>query len=1114
MLETLEALIGTDETTVGVVSMDWSVWQPRIDQWPFLADWRTQTADDFSESKSEILQKLEVAIPSERRDLLVKHVCDQVALVLGIRDVQSIGLEAGFSDLGMDSLTSVELRNRLQHSLGCTVSTTLAFDYPTVEDLVDYLAQQVLNLENLETFDIERQLTETKKVAVLPSAYLSRQEPIAIIGMGCRFPGGVETPEDFWSLLHQGIDAIIEVPSDRWDLDQYYDPDPELAGKMYTRYGGFLEHLKDFDSQFFGIAAKEAQSLDPQQRLLLEVTWEALEHAAINPQHLAKTLTGVFLGISTHDYFQYLACREAQEIDAYMVSGNANSTASGRLSYLLGLLGPNLAVDTACSSSLVAVHLACSSLRNQECRVALTGGVNRLISPEITINHSRARMLSADGRCKTFDARADGFVRSEGCGMVVLKRFSDAQADGDRILAIIRGTGMNQDGRTSGLTVPNGPSQQAVIRQALANGKVDPAQVSYVEAHGTGTSLGDPIEMKALGAVFAETHSPANPLLLGSAKTNIGHAEAAAGIAGLIKVVLQLQHQQIVPLVHFQRPNPYINWSDLPVQVPTEVMPWSVNGTPRIAGVSSFGFSGSNAHMVVEEAPDPVNEGQSTGNPPEADKTERPLHLLALSAKTPAALDELVNRYHDYLETHPELAIADICYTANTGRAHFNHRFATIASNTQELVEQLLRHKTGGEEANSFCGTLSHCTSAPKVAFLFTGQGSQYVNMGRQLYEQVPLFRQTLEQCDQILHSELDQSLLEVLYPDLGDREQKTGDSTTSSLLDQTSYTQSALFAIEYVLAKLWQSWGIQPAVVMGHSVGEYVAATVAGVFSLEDGLKLIAARGRLMQQLPVGGVMVSVMASEERVRSLIPADAENVSIAAINGPESVVISGEAEAVGAIATRLESEAIKTKPLPVSHAFHSALMEPMLAAFETVAQQVTYHAPNIPLLSNVTGERADEQIATAQYWVNHVRQPVRFAQGMQTLHQQGYEIFLEVGPKPILLGMGRQCLPDEFGSWLPSLRPEIDDWQQILSSVGQLYVQGVEVDWSDFEQGYRHDKIVLPSYPFQRQSYWIEANGQPKHKRSRSITEDCPSTSWSTIGVCRPATPLRNITGRR
>lgn len=925
--------------------------------------------------------------------------------------------------------------------------------------------------------------------AQIHSLEQAKTEPIAIIGMGCRLPGGVETPEDFWSLLHQGIDAITEVPLDRWNLSEYYDPDPEASGKMYTRHGGFIQQLKEFDPHFFGIAAKEVLSLDPQQRLLLEVGWEALEHAAINPQRLVKTLTGVFLGLSTHDYFQRLASRSAQDIDAYMVSGNANSTASGRLSYILGLLGPNLAVDTACSSSLVAVHLACSSLRNQECHLAIVGGVNRLISPEITINHSRSRMLSADGRCKTFDARADGFVRSEGCGIVILKRLSDAQADGDRILSVIRGTALNQDGRTSGLTVPNGPSQQAVIGQALANGKVDPAQVSYVEAHGTGTSLGDPIEVKALGEVFEATHSQSQPLFLGSAKTNIGHTEAAAGIVGLIKVVLQLQHQQIVPLVHFQQPNPYINWSDLPVQVPTKVMPWSTNGQPRIAGVSSFGFSGSNAHVVVEEAPALVR-GERTLERPESEALERPVHLLALSAKIPAALDQLVSRYHHYLETHSDLAIADICHTANTGRAHFNHRFATIASNTQELVEHLLQYQTE-EKGQHFCGTFSHSARPPKVAFLFTGQGSQYINMGRQLYEQVPLFRQTIQHCDHILRSELDQSLLDVLYPNLGEREQEKDPSNGLSLLDQTGYTQPALFAIEYALSQLWQSWGIQPAVVMGHSVGEYVAATVAGVFSWEDGLKLIAARGRLMQQLPTGGMMVSVMASEETVRSFIPSN-KTVSIATINGPESVVLSGDGEALAKISTQLEAKGIKTKPLPVSHAFHSDLMEPMLAAFETVAHQVTYHPLNIPLISNVTGERADQQIATAQYWIDHVRQPVRFAQGMQTLHQQGYKIFLEIGPKPILLGMGRQCLPDEFGTWLPSLRPGGGDWQQLLSSLGQLYVQGVDVDWASFDQGYRHQKIVLPTYPFQRQSYWIETNGQQskRHPLLQASDRNC------------------------
>ena len=852
----------------------------------------------------------------------------------------------------------------------------------------------------------------------------------------------------------------------RWDADAYYDPDPDANGKMYTRDGSFVNEVDTFDAGFFNISPREAINLDPQQRLLLEVSWHALEDSHQVPENLYESPAGVFIGICNHDYARKISAVE--ELNAYSGTGNASSTVAGRLSYFLGLTGPCLSVDTACSSSLVAVHLACQSLRQQECSLALAGGVNLLLSPEASIVFSKARMLSQSGSCKTFDADADGYVRGEGCGVIVLKRLSDAIKNHDNILALIRGSAINHDGASGGLTVPNGPSQQKVISQALENGGVEPFQVSYIEAHGTGTPLGDPIEVGALGAVFGRSHSQANPLIIGSLKTNMGHLEAAAGIAGLIKAVLQLQHQEIVPHLHLNKPNPYINWNELPVSVPTQLTPWSVDSQPRIAGVSSFGFSGTNAHVVLEQAPVPAKIENSG---------ERPLHLLTLSAKTPQALEELVSLYRNHLENqnHAALELADISYTANTGRAHFKHRLAVIAANPQELAEKLLNYATGEEVAGVFSKELPSRTSEPKVAFLFTGQGSQYLNMGRQLYQTQPVFRQALDQCDQILRHELEHPLLEVLYP-------HTRDESNSPQLDQTAYTQPALFAIEYALFELWESWGIKANGVMGHSVGEYVAACVAGVFSLEDGLKLIAHRGRLMQQLPSGGEMLAVMASFEKVNQLIAPYTEKVAIAAINGPVSIVISGEAEAIGILRESLEAEGIKTKQLQVSHAFHSPLMEPILAEFEAVANQITYHQPRIPLISNLTGERADKSITTASYWVNHVRQPVRFAQSIETLHQEGYEIFLEIGPKPILLGMGRQCLPEFVGVWLPSLRSGQEDWQQMLQSLGELYVQGVKVDWSGFEQDYSHSKVVLPTYPFQRQRYWIETDNNLTNKK--------------------------------
>jgi malonyl CoA-acyl carrier protein transacylase len=937
--------------------------------------------------------------------------------------------------------------------------------------------------EKLEQLSSSQRLLLALKEAraKLEAVDRSKSEPIAIIGMSCRFPGGANDPEAFWQLLHNGVDAIASVPSQRWDVDNYYDPDPDASGKIYTRSGGFLQQVDEFDPQFFGISPREAISLDPQQRLLLEVSWEALENAGIAADRLAGSKTGIFVGIGQNDYAQlHLNSGDHTNINAYDGTGNGFCFASGRLSYVLGLQGPNMAVDTACSSSLVAVHLACQSLRAGECNLALVGGVQLILSPEVTIFLSRTHALSPDGRCKTFDAAADGFGRGEGCGVLVLKWLSDAVADKDNILALIRGSAVNHDGPSSGLTVPNKLAQQALIREALRSAKVEPSQVSYVEAHGTGTPLGDPIEIEALKAVLGEERSPLQPLIIGSVKTNIGHLEAAAGVAGLIKVILALQHQEIPPHLHFKQPNPYINWNELPVVVPTKSMPWPCGTQQRIAGVSSFGMSGTNAHIVLEEAP-------RSGSAPAL--VERPLHLLALSAKTEPALKQLVDRYQNHLKIDANLALGDICYSANSGRSHFDRRLSVMASSTVELLEKLASF-TSGQEVPGVNAAQMQRTNRPKIAFLFTGQGSQYIGMGRQLYDTQPTFRAALDKCAEILQPYLEKPLLEVLYPQKG----------TCSPIDETVYTQPALFAIEYALYHLWESWGIKPDAVMGHSVGEYVAATIAGVLSLEDGLKLIASRGRLMQALPPDGEMMAVLADEATIREAIQPYSQEVAIAAINGPKNIVISGKCQSVGAIRAALEAKGVKTKNLQVSHAFHSPLMEPMLEEFERVAAEVTYSEPLISLISNVTGKLATAEIGTPQYWCRHVRQPVQFAASMETLAQQGYELFVEIGAKPTLLGMARSILESkrisepprslkgeqhrirnsefqipnsEFFVWLPSLRPGCEDWQQMLESLAQLYVRGVSVDWMGFDRDYARRRVVLPTYPFVRQRCWLE-----------------------------------------
>lgn len=795
------------------------------------------------------------------------------------------------------------------------------------------------------------------------------REPIAIIGIGCRFPGA-KNPEAFWQLLHDGVDAITEVPSSRWDVNSFYDPDLATPDKMNTRWGGFLEQVDQFDPQFFGIAPGEAALMDPQQRLLLEVIWEALEDAGQIPEDLAGTRTGVFIGISSHDYSQTISGSD----DPYATTGISNGIAANRISYVFNFQGPSLAVDTACSSSLVALHLACQSLWSGESTLALVGGVQVLLSPWVTASFAKAGAMAPDGRCKTFDARANGYVRSEGVGVVVIKSLSLALTDGDPIYAVIRGSAVNQDGRSNGLTAPNPSAQQALLREAYRQAAVSPGQVQYVEAHGTGTKLGDSMEMKVLGGLLGEDRRPGDYCAVGSVKTNIGHLEAASGIAGLIKVALSLKHRQIPPSLHFQQPNPYIHFDKL-MRVQQTLGPWPERDGSALAGVSSFGFGGTNAHVVLEEAP-PVQT-------PVASKVERPLHLLTLRAKSEKALRELARRYQEFLANYPTAAIADVCFSANTGRSHFDHRLAVVAESSLQLQGALGAFFAGRETAGLVSGQVRRWKH-PKIAFLFTGQGSQYVGMGRQLYESQPIFRSSLDLCNEILRPYLKKHLLEVLYPENGERENPSPCPLPLSPLDETAYTQPALFALEYALFQLWKSWGIEPTVVMGYGVGEYVAACVAGVFNLEDGLKLIAERGRLMQALPQDGEMVAVFA--------------------INSPS--------------------------------------ME---------------------------------------------HQPVKFAASMNTLHQQGYEVFVEIGPKPTLLEIGRSCLPEGVGVWLPSLDQGIDDWRRLLQSLGELYVCGVKVNWSGFDRDYPRRQVVLPTYPWQRSRYWYE-------KAENSLQETVSSKS--------------------
>ncbi|MDZ7963672.1 MAG: beta-ketoacyl synthase N-terminal-like domain-containing protein [Nostoc sp. DedSLP03] len=980
---------------------------------------------------------------------------------------QSIDPRESFAYYGLDSIAAVSLSADLEDWLGCQLLPTLAYDYPTIATLSAYLT---------ETLSQRRESPE-------PRRNLKSVEAIAIIGLDCRFPGA-NNPEAFWQLLRNGKSAIEQIPVNRWDSHLFYNPIPAQPGKMSTRWGGFIEQVDQFDPQFFGISPREAERMDPQQRLLLEVSWQALENAGLASDRLTGSNSGVFIGISTNDYARFQFDR-LSDIDVYASTGNALSIAANRLSYQFDWHGPSWAVDTACSSSLVAVHQACQSLRLGECDLALAGGVNLILTPQMTIALSQARFMSGDGRCKTFDADADGYVRGEGCGIVVLKRLTDAIEDGDNILALIRGSAVNQDGRSNGLTAPRGIAQQGVIHQALVNAGVVPAAISYVEAHGTGTALGDPIEVNSLQSVLMSGRSPKQPCAIGSVKTNIGHLESAAGIAGLIKVVLALQHQEIPGTLHLQQLNPKITIQDTPFSIPRETQKWSGFGEQRFAGVSSFGFGGTNAHVVLEEAPGgtrgaalrlrSVTEGQRAGehtstpfdyaqgkslsNRGSRGAEEHLKSLLTISAKSERALRELARRYVAFLECDSEVSLRDICYTSNVGRSHFHHRLALVAESSEEFCEELAAFIYNSPPSR----TGDRCQG---VAFLFTGQGSQYIGMGQELYNTQLVFRQAIERCAEILQPYLNQPLLEVLYPS------SQLDNPTQASINETAYTQPALFALEYALSQLWQSWGIKPSVVMGHSIGEYVAACVAGMFSLEDGLKLIAARGRLMQALPSMGAMVAVFAQLQEVSSIID-EYSDLAIAAMNGAHLIVSGGSQSMTSAVA-RLEAKGIKTKALEVSHAFHSPLMQPMLAEFEQIVQQVNYYPPNpdIRFISNLTGQLAKAEIATPEYWVKHIMQPVRFADGMATLAELGALAYLEVGPQPILLGMGRQCLPSNDYVWLPSLKKESNS-QQMLSSLATLYECGISVDWVGFHHGSQHRRVVLPNYPFERSRFWME-----------------------------------------
>ncbi|WP_131763852.1 type I polyketide synthase, partial [Actinomadura fibrosa] len=1054
----LHHAVSTGTTTLTVADIDWTLFTPTftaarpaplLDDLPENQRPAAAGGPETSAAATPLGQQLREATPSQQHQTLLTHVRTEAAATLGHSGTDAIPANKPFQELGFDSLTAVQLRNRLNQTTGLDLPTTMVFDHPTPRELALYLRGRLLG-----------------EPSAAPGAAVARgarsggadDEPIAIVGMACRYPGGVRSPQDLWELAAEGRDAIGGFPTDRgWPLDSLFHPDPDHPNTSYVREGGFVYDAGEFDAAFFGISPREATAMDPQQRLLLETAWDAIEDAGIAPRSLAGSDTGVFTGLTIFDYLT-LVGKRIDDVEGYIGTGNLGCVASGRISYTLGLVGPAVTVDTGCSASLVAIHQAGHALRRGECDLALAGGATVMTTPASFVEFSRQRGMAPDGRIKAFADAADGTSWAEGVGLVMLERLSDAQRNGHRILAVIRGSAINQDGTSNGLTAPNGPSQERVIRQALANAGVSPDEVDAVEAHGTGTTLGDPIEAQALMATYGQDRAPDRPLWLGSVKSNIGHTQAAAGVAGVIKMVMAIHNGLLPASLHIDQPTRHVDWTTGTVQLLTQPTPWPHTQRPRRAGISGFGISGTNAHLILEQPPDqPDQPDRPQPRPPSGDR----LTPWVISGHSAEALRAQARRLADHVTAHPEPSPADIGWSLVTTRSAYAHRAVVIGTGRDGLLRSLETLADGAPDTGVVTGVADATGAGPVL--VFPGQGSQWAGMGVRLLEESPVFAARLAECEQALAPHVDWSLTEVLRGD-------------GRALERVDVVQPALWAVMVSLAAVWADHGVVPAAVIGHSQGEIAAACVAGALSLEDAAMIVAVRSRELRALSGQGAMASLAVDEARAARLLDG-APDVTVAAVNGPSSTVVSGSPEQVAAVVAAAEERGWRARTIDVDYASHGPQIDRITGRLSAALAGVRPGPAAVTFYSTVTAGPRDTAGLDAAYWIENLRRPVRFAETVAALLADGHRLFIEASPHPVLVPAITESLDLAEGGAvaLGTLRRDHDGPEQLVRALGQAFAAGAEVDWTPrFPADPPPRTVPLPTYAFQRRRYWLDA----------------------------------------